>query len=69
METLLSPQQNAGKDEYIVDLEDNEKLYWLGTESGLIGAFDFAGTYTPGDGYCDPPTRSMGSGFCNFRVM
>ena len=38
MEALMAPQQNAGKDEYIVDLESHEKLYWLGTESGLIGA-------------------------------
>ena len=27
MEALMAPQQNAGKDEYIVDLEGNEKLY------------------------------------------
>ena len=46
MEELTVPRQNAGKDEYIVDLEDNEKLYWLGTESGLIGAFGFAGACT-----------------------
>ena len=32
-EALLAPQHNVGKDEYIVDLESNEKLYWLGTES------------------------------------
>ncbi len=69
METLTVPRQNTGKDEYIVDLEGNEKLYWLDTESGLIGAFDCAGTCTAGDGSCDPPTRSMGAGFCNFRVM
>ena len=25
MEALTAPQRNAGKDEYIVDLEDNEK--------------------------------------------
>ena len=62
LEALMAPQQNAGKDEYIVDLEGNEKLYWLGTESGLIGAFGFAGACTAGDGSCDPPTRSMGSG-------
>lgn len=69
METLMAPQQNAGKDEYTVDLEGNEKLYWLGTESGLVGAFGFAGVYTDGDGSCGPLTRSMGAGFCNFRVM
>jgi ribonuclease HI len=27
------------------------------------------GTCTAGDGSCDPPTRSMGPGFCNFRTM
>ncbi len=69
MKALMAPQRNAGKDEYIVDLEGNEKSYWLGTESGLIGAFGFAGACTAGDGSCDPPTRSMGAGFCNFRAM
>ena len=59
MEALMTPQQNAGKDEYTVDLEGNEKLYWLDTESGLIGAFGFAGACTAGDGSCDPPTISL----------
>ncbi len=27
MKALMVPQRNAGKDEYIVDLEGNEKLY------------------------------------------
>ena len=52
----MAPQQNAGKDEYTADLEGNEKLYWLGTESGLLGAFGFEGAFTAGDGSCDPPT-------------
>ncbi len=65
----MAPQQNAGKDEYIVDLEDHEKLFCLGTESGLIGAFGFVGACTDGDDSCDPPRRSMGVGFCNFRSM
>ena len=47
MKALMAPQRNAGKDEYIVDLEDNEKLYWLVTESGLIGAFGFAALMSP----------------------
>ena len=63
MEALMAPHQNTGKDEYVVDLEGNEQLYWLGTESGLLGAFGFAGECTAGDGSCDPPTRSMGAGF------
>ena len=65
----MTPQHNVGKDAYTVDLERNEKLYWLGTESGLLGYFGFEGACTVGDGSCDPPKRSMGSGFCNFSVM
>ena len=29
----MAPQNNVGKDAYTVDLESNEKLYWLGTRS------------------------------------
>ena len=42
-EALTAPQHNVGKDAYIVDLESDEKLYWLDTESGLLGVFDFEG--------------------------
>ena len=66
---LTAPQHNVGKDTYIVDLESDEKLYWLGTESGLLGAFGFEGACTAGDGSCDPSTKSMGAGFCNFNTM
>ena len=69
MEVLLTPQHNVGKGTYTVNLESSEKLYWSDTESGLLGAFGFEGTCTVGDGSCDPPTRSMGEGFCNFSVM
>ncbi len=68
-EVLTAPQHNVGKDSYIVDLESDEKLYCLGTESGLLGAFGFEGTCTVGDDSYDPPTKSMGSGFCNFNTM
>ena len=68
-EALTAPQYNVGKDSYTVDLESNEKLYWFGTESGLLGAFGFEGACTTGDDSCDLPTRSMVSGFCNFSVM
>ena len=51
------------KDTYTVDLESNEKLYWLGTESGLLGSLGFEGACTVGDGSYDPPTSSMGEGF------
>jgi hypothetical protein len=44
-------------------------LYWLGTESGLLGTFGFERPYTVGDVSCDPPTKSMGEGFCNFSTM
>ena len=56
-ETLMSPQNNVGKDAYTVDLEMNEKLYWLGTESGLLRVFGFEGAFTVGDDSCDPPTK------------
>jgi hypothetical protein len=41
--SLLAPQQSYGKDRYIIDLAGPEKTYWLGTESGLLGAFHFDG--------------------------
>ena len=44
-------------------------MYWLGTESGLLGALGFEGACTAGDGSRDPPTRSMEVGFCNFSAM
>jgi hypothetical protein len=47
-EALTAPQHNVGKDTYTVDLENNEKLYWLGMESGLLGAFGFEGACTGG---------------------
>ncbi len=47
-EALTAPQHNVGKDAYTVDLESNEKLYWLGTESGLLGAFGLEGACTAG---------------------
>ena len=66
---LLVSHHNVGKDEYTVDLGSNEQLYCLDTESGLLGSFGFEGSCRVGDGSCVPPSRSMGSGFCNFTVM
>ena len=60
-------QHNVRKDAYTVDLEINEKLYWLVTESGLLGSVDLRGHSRWGS--CDTPTRSMGSVFCNFSGM
>ena len=48
-EALTATHHNVGKDAYTVDLESDEKLYWLGTESGLLGVFDFEGACTVGD--------------------
>ena len=48
-QVLIVPQHNVGKDAYTVDLEHNEKLYWFGTESGLLGVFGFEGSWTVGD--------------------
>ena len=47
---LAAPRHNFGKDIYIIDLNGDEKKYWLGTESGLLGAFHFDGVCTAGDG-------------------
>ena len=66
-EVILVPQRNVGKYAYTVDLEINEKLYWLVTESGLLGSVDLRGHSRWGS--CDTPTRSMGSVFCNFSGM
>ena len=49
----------------MVDMTGHEAQYWQGTESGLLGAFEFQGACTAGDGSCDTGSRSMGAGFCN----
>jgi hypothetical protein len=67
--TLTTPQRNYGKDSYILDLNGPERTYWLGTESGLLGAFHFEGACTAGDGSCDIPSHSMGAGFCNLTSL
>jgi hypothetical protein len=66
---LTAPRYNFGKDNYIIDLNGHEKTYWLGTESGLLGAFHFDGTCTVGDGSCDVVSYSMGPGFCNLQTI
>ena len=60
---LLAPNHNFGKDEYAVDLAGHEARYWQGTESGLLGAFEFKGACTAGDGSCDIGSTHMGAGF------
>ncbi len=58
-ETLMTLGQNYGKDGYTIDLTGTEATYWLGTESGLLGAFHFEGASTTGDGSCDVRSLSM----------
>ncbi len=45
-EALMTPGQNYGKDNYTIDLTGSEATYWLGTASGLLGAFHFDGACT-----------------------
>jgi len=40
---LLVPNHNFGKDEYVVDIVGHAARYWQGTESGLLGDFEFKG--------------------------
>ncbi len=68
-EALMSPGQNYGKDSYTIDLTGTEATYWLGTESGLLGAFHFDGAYTAGDGSCDVRSLSMGVGFSSLNSL
>ncbi len=68
-EALMTPGKNYGKDSYTIDLTGAETTYWLGTESGLLGAFQFDGTCKDGDGLCDVRSLSMGAGFCNLNSL
>ncbi len=65
----MAPGQNYGKDRYTIDLTGTEATYWLGTESGLLGAFHFEGACTAGDGSCDVKSLSMGADFCNLKSL
>jgi hypothetical protein len=66
---LQAPNQNFGKDEYAIDMMGHEAHYWQGTESGLLGAFEFKGACTAGDGSYDTDSKSMGAGFCNLGQL
>ena len=66
---LRARRQKYGKDSYIIDLNRPEKIYWLGTESGLLGTFHFDGACTAGDGSCDIASHSLGAGFCNLASL
>ncbi len=67
--SLQAPSHNFGNDEYVVDMTGHETHYWQGTESGLLGVFEFQGSCTVGDGSCDTDSKSMGTGFCNFSRL
>jgi hypothetical protein len=66
---LLVPPKNYGKDNYTIDLSGPEPTYWLGTESGLLGAFHFDGACTAGNGSCEVASLSMGVDFCNLSSL
>jgi hypothetical protein len=66
---LQAPNHNFGKDEYVIDMMGHETHYWQGTESGLLGTFEFKGSCTAGDGSCDTGSKSMGAGFCNLGQL
>jgi hypothetical protein len=66
---LQAPNHNFGKDEYVIDMMGHEAHYWQGTESGLLGVFEFKGACTAGDGSCDSGSKSMGAGFCNLGQL
>ncbi len=60
--TLLTPNHNFDKDEYVVDINikcDHNK------EFGLLGTFEFKGSCTVRDGSCDTDSTSMEENFCN----
>jgi hypothetical protein len=43
IKALQTPNHNFDKDEYAIDMMGHEAHYWQGTESGLLGAFEFKG--------------------------
>jgi hypothetical protein len=43
-------QQESSKDELKIDLQGLERQYWLGTEAGRLGCYDFLGETWAGDG-------------------
>jgi hypothetical protein len=67
--TLQTPNHNFDKDVYVVDMTGHKTHYWLGTESGVLGVFEFQRACTSGDYSCDTGSKSMGTGFCNFNHL
>ena len=52
----------SSKDECVANLEGNEEFFWLGSEIGMLGGYDFHGVTFGGDGANEK--RSMGAGCC-----
>ena len=61
-EAILS---DAKKDECQVALSGEERDFWMGTEAGMLGAYNFQGMVLGGDG-SDEAGR-MGAGFCGLH--
>jgi hypothetical protein len=68
-ETLMTLEQNYGKDRYTIDLTGPEATYWIGTESVLLGSFHFDGSCTVGDGSCDVTSLSIDKDFYNLNSL
>ena len=52
----------AKKDECRVELKGLEHDFWMGTEAGMLGVYNFQGVVLGGDGSNN--TGRMGAGFC-----
>ena len=52
----------AKKDEFRVALKGLEHDFWMGTEAGMLGVYNFQGVVLGGDGSND--AGRMGAGFC-----
>ena len=55
----------AEKDECKVALSGEERGFWMGTEAGMLGVYNFQGMVFGGDG-SDEAGR-MGAGFCSLH--
>jgi len=56
---------SGGKDECQVRLKGREHDYWMGTEIGMLGGYEFQGQVTAGDG--SDKQGKMGAGYNNLR--
>ena len=56
---------SGGKDECQVRLKGREHDYWMGTEIGMLGGYEFQGQVTAGDS--SDKQGKMGTGYNNLR--